>query len=504
MSVPAIGVFLLASALAATGQPCRLPPLGGTPSFPGAEGGRFCAPQKLPVREATWQVLVDDSGSMRGVSACISPLVRWIGQALSHLRRSDLEWKRGRTCLFSSRQAFDHCSDGLPVAVSASGQGETTLDAAIREARRADLTFLFTDGAAASGSGQGDCAAGVDAACVGRALSEVLRPAAGERVGAAGGLWLVPLVTMHRGPFFTEQPMPPASLNAPAVADSLTRELGVQVALRNPRLARDGTLIYDYEGPRVLLLFILARQAELGRAAVAALQARMEFSGIAALERLSAPPGGMGALPAVEIFPGAVRGVRWARLRVLEPTCSSVSARLRPDGRVEAGCVSPNASAIVVLYSAAEPESADCARIYMLPALQASVRFLQIAGKWRAFAAAAWAGSAWDANQPLQLRLQFGCSPGMASALEGACQTGAEIWLQRDLAQTAAGLLRGSEHRPAVQLLRAISASSVVRAPHKAFQLTETLERFYAAARIFEKDEPRRLGTVEVCGAAAR
>lgn len=496
MSLRLIGVLFFPAALVAS-QPCRLPPLGGSPVFPGAEAVRFCTPQALGIRESSYQLLVDDSGSMRGLSRQLPAVAAWIEQALSHMRRFEMTWSRFRACSFSAAKPLDLCRSRQFSPASFTGAGDTTLDTAIESARNFELTLIVTDGAGASGTPTRACASGVDAACVGRALPQALQPGAGEPVGLRGGLWMVPLVAHHAGPLFTEQPARPTDIDTARIRSTVATETGSAAEAGELRLDNHGRLFYRYNGPRVFLLLVIARRTDLGRAFLAALQARMEYAQVSQIGKLTDYRGRLSALPAIEVFPGVMQSLRWRSLQVLQPACITFDARLRPDGKLAVGCSNRTDEAVVALSAFSPPESLDCARLLNLPLFQIE---LQSDTKLRAVREASWRGSALSFSDPVQLRLRLACSRDWQSQLSRSCVTAGRIISRRNLPATVEALLAARPGNPAAQLLRSLSSSSVIYAPHRALQLTETLERFYRSLEPSAGNPPEvTLGQIDFC-----
>lgn len=496
MHLPRLFPFLVASGLFAA-PPCQLPALKGERVFPGAEGGRFCTAQRLSVREASYQILVDDSGSMRGMLSQMPVLIAWVEQALSQVRRFDMNWSRSRSCAFSSSRPLAGCSGAQLSPGGLKGAGDTTLDEAISSARDFDLSVLLTDGAGAGGPATRECANGVDAACVGRALAAALQPRAGERAGVRGGVWLLPLLVHHNGPFFTEQLADPSSVDPAAIREAVTSDTRVAVEVSGLRRGASGTLSYQYSGPRVMLLIVIARQTDVGRAFVAALQARREYAQLSAIANFGEYRGGVAVMPAVEVYPGAASGLQWNALRVSQPTCLTLDARLRKDGRLSIGCSNPQDEAVLTLTASAPPDSFDCARLLMLPILRTELRQDRTLRAVRDYA---WRGSAQDPARPVQLQLRLGCSAQWRSRLSGACHSAAQVVSRRDTAATIESLVSRKTTSPALSLIHRISSSSVIYAPHKAFQLVETLERFYRTVQPLDASSQEViLGTIDLC-----
>ncbi len=71
---------------------------------------------------------------------------------------------------------------------------------------------------------------------------------------------------------------------------------------------------------------------------------------------------------------------------------------------------------------------------------------------------------------------------------------------RRDLPGTIEALLGARPGNQASALIRSISSSSVIYTPHRAFQLTETLERFFRTIDSVEPaPRPVELGKIDLC-----
>jgi hypothetical protein len=477
-------------------QPCKLPPLGGLRAHPGMAESRFCAPAKLPAAKGSAQVLFDDSGSMSGYKAALPALALWSEQALSQVRQHGMTWTRTRGCYFSTARSLAGCTSPLLAPSAFRGAGATSLHLAIDSAAQYDLTVLFTDGASASGGGSGDCAGGVDAACVARAMARVLEPRPGEPQGAAGGIWIVPLVALYDGPLYTEQPLDPLQLNPEGIAQRVAAETSTNAIARDPKRDAKGLVVYQYTGPRAFLALILAKNATVGRAFLAALKARMQFSQILGLTSMKAYQSGIAAMRPIEVYPGAAMPVSFAQSRVLEPVCLTLDARVRPPNQLQVTCANPADEAVVRLDARTEPASPDCIEVLQLPRLAADQK---PAGTLNAIRDYTWSGSATDPARPLSLSLRVRCSKNWPLA-PGQCQTAA-IWeLRRDYAGTASALFTGKPASPALNAVRSLSVPEVASAPHRVFQLQETLEKFYRnALSVTPAADMSQLARVDIC-----
>jgi hypothetical protein len=308
-------------------------------------------------------------------------------------------------------------------------------------------------------------------------MARALAPRPGEPQNAQGGIWIVPLVGLFDGPLYTEQPIAPGEVDQAAISASVSSATATTAVIAKPR-SSNGLLVYDYTGPRALLGVVIARNAAVGRAFVAALYARMAFAQIQPLVSLKQYQKGLAALRAIEIYPGAVPAAEWSRATVLEPTCLTLDARLRTPNSLAVGCPNRSDEAVVRLQARAEPESQDCVILSMLPVLGADFR---PAGTLGAIRDHAWAGTPGDAARPLTLSLKLLCSRDWRLK-SGQCEPAGAWLLRRDYAASASALISGPANRPAVALVRSLSSPEVATKPHLAFQLQETLEKFYRNA----------------------
>lgn len=272
---------------------------------------RFCRqPPPQPERTSV-QVLIDNSGSMSGFSAAIPPLYLWLRQGVSALVDSYVELSQFRACFFNTSFGIGECSGATePLERPASG-ANTNLHQAITSAHDYGLTFIVTDGVAYTGAGTGDCGGGVDAACVARSLLEVLAGYSLRSPEMRGGLWLIPLASEFRGPFYSELPGRPSDFPRTATIAAVQQEVGRRVEIGRPRADRSGNLMYDYRGPKMWLLLIIAHDANLGRAAVQALWEQRATAQIQQIDSIAQHRNGVSAFQPIEVLPGYVPTLPW-------------------------------------------------------------------------------------------------------------------------------------------------------------------------------------------------
>jgi hypothetical protein len=257
------------------------------------------------------QLLIDNSGSMNGFGDVMPTVQLWMRQSLSSLMGSFVRLRQpSRGCYFNQKIGIGECVDLAAGFNTPFGrfhtEGDTNFHEAIRSATDYDLSLVITDGVDFTGNGSGDCAGGVDAACVANSLKEVMDVYILSGLPDAGGAWIIPLASRFEGTYFSEQHILAQDFNSSEVVQRVRNEVRQDVHIGRVRQERNGGLIYDYQGPREWFLLVIARPAALGRAAVHALQAQadMPASGTHPVHDLSEWREGLGVFGPVEIFPG--------------------------------------------------------------------------------------------------------------------------------------------------------------------------------------------------------
>lgn len=252
-------------------------------------------------------IYVDESGSMNGFAGALPSVEGWVSHAISRIRSYGYGAGEVSNCGFSRAVGVECRTTTIRPR---SMRGETNIDEAVRQALGQDVSIIITDGVAATGGlPSAICGSGVDAACVGNELADYLKAG-----GRAGGLWLVPLTLDFNGPFYTERVVPAAGFD-----QSRVQQPGAEgeVSIRRPRNTGVGELVYDYRGPRTLVMFIVARRVEAGRALVAALEEARAMESVHLTRKGDA---------SFEVYPGAVPELRWTTAqRATDSTAPDVS-----------------------------------------------------------------------------------------------------------------------------------------------------------------------------------
>lgn len=476
-----------------------LPSIGSStePSFV-SDAVTYCRDDRSNPVPARVQVLLDSSGSMVGYTNLIPELVNWMQHSLSLLRASSVEISEGRICQFSSR--FDDGTGAFPGQCASNitqpfqgfvAESNTNLHRAIQSAERYDLTLILTDGVAATGAGgSGDCASGVDAACIARALRSVITSHAQELEGHEDwGLWIIPLVAPYDGKFFTEQRLSAQTFDSKIAQEHIRSDTGSDSTITGAKtLATTGELYFEtYRGPRAMLLIVLARFTNLGRAAVQVLSERMEYLGIRSIESLNGFKGSTSALPALELFPGLVDHVEWRSLTASStvPSVGTIDASLIPGGRKDSTAslrinCPPNGSGEGYFSLSGEiprvTQVAGCVEIRLLPAI--SFR-LEPRSKNDDEALATFI-SGYQRTQPgnySSLDLQLTCGPQTTRTCESPVEVDWRAYMHYEKAADCLADPQCSAATP--QLLQNLSTTQPNEYPHRIYGMSETLEEFF-------------------------
>lgn len=488
-----VGLLLL-GACGQRGRPeqfDRLRPLEYQPSVEFlAEPIVFCRSSGGTPEPTRVQILVDGSGSMAGFKSVVPELVSWIQHGVSLLRQSTLEIEEGRVCQFSKALGdldglpASECRPGINEALSGyETTSDTNLHLAIRSAMDYDLSVIVTDGIAATGSGGiGDCASGVDAGCVARSLRQVLQDQESLSEEPDWGFWVLPIWAFFDGPYYTEQKILPTEFDALETAGLVLAEVNAEPRIGEATTISDGTLRFEYAGPRGLVLLVLARKAEVGRAMVQALWDRTELAGLERFTTTESWAGRTGVLTPWEIYPGYIESVSWLGLAPSReiPAKGTIDARLM-QGRtsqspqLRIGCPPKEAGEgyfTLVGEAQRSTQRAGCVGIQMVPAEQRSLEL----GDRSAEDDVGYflAGYRPSESDPSSLDLHLRCGP----QAEAPCSSPIEMTWQAQMAYGhAADCLAAADCRQgAVPQIRAISTLEPSRLPHRIYGIAETVE----------------------------
>jgi hypothetical protein len=454
----------------------------------------YCVNRPIEPRRGNVQILIDSSGSMIGFQKAAPQLVNWAQHSFSLLNTSTLQIQSSRVCQFSQ---------SLPggVANCASGQGfdsykpagNTNIHQAIHAARDSDLTLILTDGIAASGKeGSGDCARGVDIACVAHAMRDAMRATAADGVTGDWGLWFMPLIAEYDGPFYTEEPMP-ADFQERKVVEQIRADLGAQVEVTNPRSGAGG-LVYQYRGPRALLLIVIARWADVGRATLQALWGRAQDRGLNRINKVREFSAGIACLQPVEVYPGFLNVVQWKNL--VEPdapgersgTIDVSFATENNKAAIQVRCPENGAGAGVFTLNGQANDAgsvAGCVPINMLPG--AAFQMRAAGSDDEAALQQILRGAERRSETSEQLRLCLACDMTNPRYCDNPAR--AQWVAVMNYKHAAEGLATDKADNIVYQQIRGLSTAHPSLEPHRIYAFSATLGAFYqdvgADQRIF-------------------
>jgi hypothetical protein len=446
----------------------------------------FCWERPLNLRRGTAQILVDSSGSMTGFSHAIPPLVTWIEHGISQVQQSSMEVENSRLCQFNQRIGIAECTPSGKQPSQFRAFGNTNLHDAIRAAKDYGLTFILTDGVAATGGqGAGDCANGVDAACVARSLKEVVHDRATTGEGLDTGIWVMPLLANYDGVFYTEEQIVPADFRPEETIKQVRVDVETEAVIQNPHTGSDGRLEFNYRGPRALLLIVIARWSDVGRNAVQALWERSEYLSVRRIEEMKRFSSGTATFSPIELYPGFLNQVKWKTLQ--EPQNPSeakgtMDAALKADPKyptIGITCPQRDTGEGVYKLSGISSEAgrvSGCAPIRMLPAFDFQFRTARAEDEnalSRFLTSYQRSGDSYT-----ELRLNLACT--MSNPRPCASNPVTIQWTAfMNYMGAADGLASSDDSHPVQQQIKNISTVSPSREPHRIFAFSTTLEDFY-------------------------
>ncbi len=468
-------------------SPCADSPAESAPVFIN-QPVNYCASRPIEPRRGSVQMLVDSSGSMVGFKNAVPQLVNWAQHSFSLLNTSALRIQSSRLCQFSQALpgGIANCASGQAFAAY-QPSGNTNIHEAIRAAKDYDLTLILTDGTAATGkAGVGDCARGVDIACVAHALRDVMHATIEDERTADWGLWLMPLIASYDGVFYTEEPMP-GDFQERKVVEQIRADLGVEVEVTNPRTGASGDLIYQYRGPRALLLIVIARWTEVGRAELQALWERAEFLGLKRLRQIREFSAGTGTacVQPMEVYPGFLNSIQWQKLtEPSEPgersgTIDVSFAAQANQASIQVRCPKDGAGAGVFTLNgqtAGAGRVAGCVPINLLPGFTFRMRATRADDE--AALRQILKRAERQGEQSEQLRLCLECSmdaPRFCKDNPAQAQ-----WVAfMDYKHAAEGFAVDKTDNTVYQLIRDFSTTQPSLEPHRIYAFSATLGAFY-------------------------
>jgi hypothetical protein len=461
-----------------------------------AEPVPYCPPPLQTVPHGRVQVLLDSSGSMGGLGPSVIGALRWVDQAVSRLRDSALILDELRLAQFDQRKGILSSPTFPALSAAYAPSGRTTLHVAIQSSRDYDLTFILTDGVAAAGLASGDCAAGVDAACVARALRDAVHMEQTTAVAPQPGIWLLPLWGRHSGTFYTEKPAPTANFDSTVSLQKLHDELGQNVSISNPRSDSEENLVFDYTGPRGFLLIVIARSDDLGRRAISALRERMAENGVDAVTSIRNATGALSGFPPIELYPGFLPRLEWLELGEVgdKPMSGTLDVQFVDRRRITVECAAGRTNIGEFFLDGRRVRGGSrCVDIYQLPAFE-----FGLVGRNRRDEDAAKAFIAGSRRETSGEKERF--------ILTLRCGEGEERPCERDpltvtwMAQSRYDRSRGSGKEPRSggdAIIDSIATVDPVTQPHRIYGLDSLVSIFFDEVRGDQRRVP--LADLELC-----
>ncbi len=450
---------------------------------------KFCwQPPRAPWRGGV-QILLDSSGSMVGFRSAVPQVVNWLQHSVSQLQTSTLSVANSRLCQFSegfgSTQGFGNCTELGRSPAGFEAAHNTNVHVAIESAKDYGLTMILTDGVAATGGGRvGDCANGVDAACVARALRTVIGTQGSQPEGVNWGVWVLPLASNYDGTFYTEEAVALNSFDPKATQQKVREETGAQPVVDKPFAGSDGRLNFTYRGPRMMLLIVIARWADLGRNTVEALWERMEGLGVRhaeSMQDLASLSTGVASFPPIELYPGFSERVEWKMLAESDDESGKLGTMdayfVREKQSVEVSCPQGETGYGRYGLEGASPQAdrvAGCVDIRVVPPLTFDLRAAAEGDDLKQFVRR----FEQDGDSPPRLRLGLYCDASVTRPCRDNPLAAQLIGLMHyDAAADALATADGS-HAVARHIAE-ISTEHPNAEPHRVFGFADTLEAFY-------------------------
>lgn len=453
-----------------------------------AEPVPYCPPPQQTMPHGRVQVLVDSSGSMAGMRGSVPGTLRWIEQAVSRMRDSAVVLDELRLAQFDQTKGILESATFPGLAAEYAPSGRTTLHVAIQSTRDYDLTFILTDGVAAAGRSSGDCASGVDAACVARALRDAVHVEQTTAVAPLPGIWLIPVWGRHSGTFYTEKPTATADFDGTVSLQKLHDELGQNVSISNARSDSEANLVFDYTGPRGILLIVIARSDDLGRRAVAALRERMAENGVEAVSTIRDATRPLSAFPPIELYPGFLPRIEWLELGELgqKPMSGTLDVEFANRRRIAVECAAGRRNVGEFFLDARRLRGGTrCVDVYQLPAFEFD--FVGRDARDEAAISSFIAGSQREASGDRErfiLTLQCGEGEQRPCGSDPLSAT----WLAQSRYDRSRG--PAAEPRPGADaIIDAIATTDSVTQPHRIYGLDSLVTIFFEEVR----DDHRRV-----------
>jgi hypothetical protein len=377
-------------------------------------------------------------------------------------------------CSFNQSGGIYACQQKIDGARLTKATGYTNLDRALASSSDFDLSVIITDGvpSGASSGGPNHCVgSGVDAGCVADAMAEAMKGPPGTSKEQMRGVWIIPTILQYRGTFFVEQKIEASEFDRDKAETSVNNALGVNARIEHPRSSTDGTLVFDYDGPRYLLAIVVGNVSS-GRAFLQEFYSQTDFSHIVKLPT----PNSYGKqsdfrpsiLPAIEIFPStlppqAFEGCQQARDARQRIVGGLVNCRTPEFNRLRLSC-GQSAKTTLELN---RQISADPMRIFTV----APVRFHNSGGSIVKALEIPIQSSGLS-----QIRVKVSCDGGKRVAC-GSAESNTQLTTTPDFQAAADAMITGNTQ--GAKYINAMSTRTPGEDPEKVYGLGDLLQNFY-------------------------
>lgn len=457
----------------------------------------YCWQKPLEPLAARVEVLLDASGSMTGFTGSMPQMIDWVRKAISQLNGTSIDLGAGNYLLGQFREGagvanITRWSDKPATYKPA---GNTNLHEAIHRAGNADLSFIITDGVAATGvSGDAQCPGGVDAGCVARALQNVLHSYASEGGNNEPGLWIIPILSEYSGKFYTEQSINPQTFDPSVAVAKVEADLNSTVAVSSPSTDASSRLVFNYQGPRYLLIFVLARQADLGREAVYQLINATGLAGIGYSQNGQGSSGkNLTALIPFELYPGLQNGFKWNSLtEASDPSLFDGTMDVNFESgseTVKVGCLPEESGKGAYILSGTKITSGpSCVNLHVLPAFAYELEDRSLNKDIDAEDAVTVVNKSNSEGPILQISLSCPAAAAMPNCDTSRVET---VWSAVTRYKKSADCIKDNTcNHDSYRIIRDLSTLNPSQEPHRIYGIAELVENFYRAV----SSDERRIG----------
>jgi hypothetical protein len=274
----------------------------------------------------------------------------------------------------------------------------------------------------------------------------------------------------------------------------------VLVDVNTKELDPAGNLKYQYHGPRSLLLIVIARSDEVGRAAVASLVEVAGQNGVDSVPTSARVPmpDRLEALTPIEIYPGWLPQIEWLGLNASGETRPSgtIAASLRDNVQLVVDCpANKRGEADYLLPINTKVPSNRCIGLYQLPKFEYRLEGRD-ATELAALGKVVPRFSRGTTDSRDQLSLHLACENGGDRPCDSNPIHASYVAARRfDLGLSVDPAAAGPS-----QEVVAFSTDDPVREPHRIYGLRQLLSFFYNDIAV-QKPSSMKLADITICNA---